>query len=72
METIGSVSEHLVAPSGGTVPPRGSVAVATFPRELPVVDSVELLRGHTMVQIRHGNALYRLGVTSNGKLILTK
>jgi hemin uptake protein HemP len=38
-------------------------------REIP---SVELLRGETELLIRHGDELYRLKLTRNGKLILQK
>lgn len=34
--------------------------------------SQELFRGERQLEIEHGNVLYRLRVTSLGKLILTK
>ena len=36
------------------------------------VASEELLRGETELLIRHGDELYRLKLTRNGKLILQK
>jgi hemin uptake protein HemP len=42
---------------------------ATRPR---LLSSVDLLLGAREVEIQHGNAVYRLGLTSMGKLILTK
>lgn len=36
------------------------------------VNSEELLRGQSELQIRHGEELYRLKLTRNGKLILHK
>lgn len=36
------------------------------------VDSCELLRGESELLIRHGDELYRLKLTRNGKLILQK
>lgn len=38
----------------------------------PLVDSAELLRGHTSIEISHQGVLYRLQATRLGKLILTK
>lgn len=40
--------------------------------EIPVADSVTLLRGSRELLIRHGNQTYRLRITATGKLILTK
>ena len=37
-----------------------------------VLSSQALLKGQREVLITHGEAVYRLGHTSNGKLILTK
>lgn len=42
---------------------------ATAPRRLV---SEALLAGNTEIEIEHGDAVYRLRVTSLGKLILTK
>ena len=36
------------------------------------ITSSELLRGETELLIRHGDELYRLKLTRNGKLILQK
>lgn len=35
------------------------------------LDSRELLRGRTEIEIVHGGRLYRLRITASGKLILT-
>jgi hemin uptake protein HemP len=61
---------HNTAPHPGE-PMRtvGSPAVAT-PR--PRVVSNDILRGNPEVEIDHRGTLYRLRVTSLGKLILTK
>ncbi len=40
--------------------------------EIPVADSVTLLRGSRELLIRHGSQTYRLRITATGKLILTK
>jgi len=40
--------------------------------QTPRIDSEELLRGHTYLEILHQGALYRLQVTRTGKLLLTK
>ncbi|MEZ0237698.1 MAG: hemin uptake protein HemP [Methylophilaceae bacterium] len=36
------------------------------------VDSTDLMAGHTEIEIDHGGAIYRLRLTSLGKLLLTK
>lgn len=36
------------------------------------IDSCDLLRGESELLIRHGDELYRLKLTRNGKLILQK
>lgn len=36
------------------------------------MDSRQLFRGRREIQIRHGDNVYRLRITSNGKLILNK
>jgi hemin uptake protein HemP len=38
----------------------------------PKVSLAELLRGHAELLIEHADAIYRLRLTRNGKLILTK
>jgi hemin uptake protein HemP len=40
--------------------------------ELPVVDSADLFRGATELRVRHRGDEYRLRITRQGKLILTK
>ena len=37
-----------------------------------IVESADLLRGSREIQIVHGDEIYRLRLTRNGKLILTK
>jgi len=39
---------------------------------MAALDSTQLLRGQCEVLIQHGNEVYRLRHTRNGKLILTK
>ncbi len=36
------------------------------------VDRTDLMAGHTEIEIDHGGAIYRLRLTSLGKLLLTK
>ena len=40
--------------------------------DIPVVDSISLLRGQRELLIRHGDQTYRLRMTASDKLILTK
>ncbi len=47
----------------------GEPREAAAPRR---VDSAELLKGERRLLIVHGGAEYRLQVTKNGKLLLTK
>lgn len=42
------------------------------PTSVPTINAEELLRGHREIAIIHGDAVYRLRVTRNGKLILQK
>ena len=37
-----------------------------------IIDSQDLLQGHVEIMIRHGEEIYRLRETRNGKLILFK
>jgi hemin uptake protein HemP len=46
-------------------------AMPVPPRPAPL-DSAEILRGQTAVEISHNGLLYRLQATRLGKLILTK
>ena len=41
-------------------------------KEVREVTSIDLLRGQTELLIRHGDEVYRLKLTRNGKLILQK
>lgn len=45
---------------------------STAKRSIREVTSSELLRGEAELLIRHGEELYRLMLTRNGKLILQK
>jgi len=45
---------------------------APQPRAKPRLRSDQLFAGTEEIEIEHGNALYRLRITSLGKLILTK
>ena len=61
---------------GGATPP-APPAGAPGPRPaggpaVPVVASEQVLHGHKAVDIAHNGRLYRLQVTKQGKLILTK
>jgi hemin uptake protein HemP len=51
-------------------PPRPSPSGAPLPTKL--FQSEELFRGQRMVCIDHEGAIYRLQITSRGKLILQK
>lgn len=42
------------------------------PSPLREFDSLSLLQGDTEILIRHGDEVYRLRLTKNGKLILQK
>lgn len=57
------------APRFSLEEPRHEPARPTAPRRLA---SENLLAGETEIEIEHGEAVYRLRVTSLGKLILTK
>ncbi len=50
----------------------GQTLVATAKRIVREVSSSELLLGENELLIRHGEELYRLKLTRNGKLILQK
>ena len=45
---------------------------AGAPAETPVLTSAQLLRGAREITILHAGEVYRLRLTSNDKLILTK
>lgn len=48
------------------------LASAEVDHHLPVLPSADLLRGQKAVSIQHNGSLYRLQITRQGKLILTK
>lgn len=50
----------------------GQALVASAKRSAREIDSCELLRGESELLIRHGDEIYRLKLTRNGKLILQK
>lgn len=56
--------------AAGAATPRSGAPQAGA--DCPVLDSAELLRGARSVGIRHNGELYRLQLTRQGKLILTK
>ena len=55
-------------PRAQPLPIQGSSA----PAGLRIVDSSDLLAGHSSLLIRHWGEVYRLQTTRQGKLILTK
>lgn len=57
---------------GGGGAPRTPEAAGVHPATPRAVDSEEILRGQPEIEIDHAGVLYRLRVTSLGKLILTK
>ena len=59
--------ESVIGPLDG-----GQTLVATAKRTVREVASSELLCGENELFIRHGDELYRLKLTRNGKLILQK
>lgn len=52
--------------------PDGPLEQTSSKRSVREVCSSELLRGENELFIRHGDELYRLKLTRNGKLILQK
>ncbi len=40
--------------------------------DVPVADSIDLLKGGRELRIQHGSQVYRLRLTASEKLILTK
>ncbi|MCP1373521.1 hemin uptake protein HemP [Dyella sp. Sa] len=55
-----------------TARPVGSLSLPLAAREVPSVSSDALLRGARELVIRHQGGEYRLRLTRNDKLILTK
>lgn len=68
----------LTASFAGLSGAHGSAAAAQPPGQrlgdagLPRTSSAALLQGARELEIQHGDALYRLRLTAQGKLILTK
>ena len=54
-----------------TPPPEGGPVTAAS-HTAKVIDSDALFRGATEIRVRHGAEEYRLRITRQGKLILTK
>lgn len=52
--------------------PRDESEQAPAPEAARTISSEELLQGSRELSIRHGEDIYRLRVTRNGKLILQK
>lgn len=50
----------------------GKPSDTTATAAAPILDSRELFGGHRRLTIRHGDNLYRLQITRQGKLILTR
>ena len=59
------------APRMATATPARVIVAAADPARTRL-RSQELLAGASQVEIQHGEAIYRLRITSLGKLILTK
>jgi hemin uptake protein HemP len=60
---------------GGEIAPRVGAGSGGAPREEagePVIEAAQLMRGLRAIGIRHRGEIYRLRLTSNDKLILTK
>jgi hemin uptake protein HemP len=61
------------SPAAPATPPPALPEPEGHPSGRPArASSAELLRGAREIEILHGDALYRLRVTAQGKLILTK
>jgi len=63
---------HTVFPKPQPLPARPHERVQTCATGRPRWNSRELLAGGKEVEIEHDNVVYRLRITSLGKLILTK
>ena len=68
LHTHSSTGPHTIAPDESMR--TAALPAVTGPR--PRVPSTDILRGNAEVEIDHRGTLYRLRVTSLGKLILTK
>lgn len=68
MTDADAISHVPVPTSETTLREQTAASVTVRPR----IDSGQILMGCNEVEIDHGGALYRLRVTSLGKLILTK
>jgi hemin uptake protein HemP len=49
-----------------------AIDVDSHSTQAPVVDSDSLFGGRNEVIVRHGELLYRLRITRNGKLVMNK
>lgn len=61
------INEPVIDPLPGT-----QACTASAKRAVCEITSSELLRGGKELLIRHGDEIYRLKLTRNGKLILQK
>ncbi len=59
---------EAVQPESAIAPPQQDVSIVHGIR----LDSAALLQGQKVVQIAHNDCVYRLQLTKQGKLILTK
>lgn len=69
------VNALAAAPSAAALRPAHLSAVSNEPaaaRSKPRLRSDQLFAGTEEIEIEHGSAIYRLRITSLGKLILTK
>jgi hemin uptake protein HemP len=61
-----------MTPSAATQPPQQQEHAAPDSHAVPTVDSQALFEGHRELLIQHHGECYRLRITRQGKLILTK
>ena len=61
-----------VTNTGGWGEARHGIALRYTSEGMPVIDAVSLLGGSREARLLYGDTEYRLQMTANGKLILTK
>jgi hemin uptake protein HemP len=69
------VSDERPPPSGGADSPdavRGEAENSARQVRPAIINSADLLQGRREIWIEHGSEMYRLRLTSSGKLYLTK
>ena len=69
MDRISPTSDAVMTAATATTPDGAAATGPSTPRE---IDSVTLMGGQRELFIRHAQDIYRLRVTAQGKLILTK